>query len=354
MTFPAGELYDLVDQFRERLLRNEREASTAMAREYGKIWAVLDRKIQDLIAEYKRSGGQTTGPAWIQQFGRLDSLRRQVEIELARLMKSVNRKIIEQENQAIRLAREHAERLTLAGMGSLPESIPPDQAAIFAGFQHLPKEAFANLVGFLQDGTPLAALLGELPGEGGKVVADGLLQGLILGQGAREIARNIRAGLGKNMARAMRISRTEILRAYREASHQTYLNNQDLIKGWIWRSARNLRTCAMCWAMDGTEHDLSERLDDHICGRCFMVPKTVTWKDLGYDVPEVVSQKISGEAAFAKLPASDQRMILGPAKYQAYKDKKITLSDLIGRKWSREWGSMRYERSLRDALTKKI
>ncbi len=39
-----------------------------------------------------------------------------------------------------------------------------------------------------------------------------------------------------------------------------------------------------------------------------------------------------------------------PTKWSAWKDGKLTLGDLVGSRRSREWGTMRYERSLADLL----
>lgn len=346
---PDGEIYDLVSRFRRELLQGERQASAAMVRAYGQAWGVIQGRINNLVAEYNRSGGVDVGPAWLYQYERLTTLRQQVEQELQQFAKFAEGSITDSERQVIDAARQHTEQLTLAGMGPRPVGLEDDGAALFAaGFNQLPRGAVTNLVGFLLDGSPLAVLLGELPGTGAQIVSDGLLQGLMLGQGARQIASNIRAGLGGELARALTIARTETLRAYRESSHQTYQANAHLVKGWIWRSARNVRTCGSCWAMDGTEHTLDERLDDHPNGRCFEVPVTKTWKEMGYDVPEAVQAKSTGIEAFGKLSAADQLTILGPAKFAAWRDGAFQLSDLVGRRWDARWGSMRYEKSLKE------
>lgn len=125
----------------------------------------------------------------------------------------------------------------------------------------------------------------------------------------------------------------------------------------MWHSACDLRTCAACWAMHGTEHGLNEILDDHPNGRCAMVPKTKTWAEIGEqygidfsDVPDTNPEIEPGVALFEKLPAEKQIKILGPAKYAAWKDGKFILSDIVGRKRSKEWGTHRYEKSLAELL----
>jgi hypothetical protein len=88
-----------------------------------------------------------------------------------------------------------------------------------------------------------------------------------------------------------------------------------------------------------------------------MVPKTITWSEIGKrygidlsNIPDTNPKIEPGITLFEKLPTQKQLAILGPAKYAAWKDGKFTLSDLVGRKRSREWGTHRYERSLQDLI----
>lgn len=337
------DIYDLLDKFRRRLLRGERQAASELVRAYGGIWGRLNREILDLVGEYNRSGGQASGTGWFARWERATALQRQAEEELGRLAGLLGRTVEEQGRAA---AAQGAED----GVELMGEALGPAPAGAVLGFNRLPVGAIENLVGAGRAaGSPLRDLLEGLPEEGGKIVYEGLLTGLAMGQGARVVARNIRRGLGGQLGRALTIARTETIRAYREATHQTYLANQDIVKGWIWRSARNVRTCASCWAMDGTEHTLEERLDDHPNGRCFEVPKTKTWAELGFaGVPERVSKVGTGAEAFGRLPEADKLRVLGPAKYAALREGKIKLGDLVGLRVDPRWGSIRAERSLKD------
>ncbi|NPV85996.1 MAG: hypothetical protein HPY45_08320 [Anaerolineae bacterium] len=169
--------------------------------------------------------------------------------------------------------------------------------------------------------------------------------------------RSARKALGTTLSRALRIARTETLRAHREATRASYQANSDLVDGWIWHSALGERTCAACWAMHGTFHTLDERLDDHPNGRCAMVPATRSWAELGRkygldfgDVEETPPKITLGVDLFERLPVETQIKILGPAKYAAWEDGKFALGDVVGRKRSREWGTHRYEKSLVELL----
>jgi hypothetical protein len=72
---------------------------------------------------------------------------------------------------------------------------------------------------------------------------------------------------------------------------------------------------------------------------------------MGFDIDEVKDkQPRTGKEAFERLSHTEQLSILGPAKFAAYKDGAFQLSDLVGEKANSRWGSMRYEKSLKEVL----
>jgi hypothetical protein len=74
-----------------------------------------------------------------------------------------------------------------------------------------------------------------------------------------------------------------------------------------------------------------------------MIPSLRRNEDLDFGIEP-------GEKAFERLSDTEQLNILGPAKFAAYKDGKIKLTDLAGRKYSKEWGWTRSEKSLKDVI----
>ncbi|RYG35208.1 hypothetical protein EON81_13455 [bacterium] len=107
----------------------------------------------------------------------------------------------------------------------------------------------------------------------------------------------------------------------------------------MWLSSLDLRTCAMCWAMHGTVHPLSERFAGHIQDRCTSVPL------LEGESPEDVGIS-PGAVEFAKRSAKDQRFILGSGKNALYQDGKIAFSDVVVENEDPNWGLERNERTL--------
>lgn len=341
-----SDLYTLSQQFRDQLLRRERRAASSLVRAYGAAWRRIRTEARAIAAQIEeaRRAGVDVNQAWLLRQGRLESLQRQVEIEVAKIAQFADERIQQEQQAVIEAARAHSTRLTEAALGRMPEGIS-------IRVNRLPVEAFKDLVGNLSDGTPLRALLDSLGPAASAAIRNALIESVALGHGPAQSAREMRAALGGNLTQALRISRTEIVRVYRTSSHRTYRANAHVIKGWIWHSSLSKNTCAACWAMHGTIHTLDEELNDHVQGRCTPIPKTKTWAELGFDdMPDNSIQVETGESAFARLPEADQRAVLGDAGFRAFRDGKVSLTDFVGTRTSQRWGTSRYRRSLTEIL----
>jgi hypothetical protein len=75
---------------------------------------------------------------------------------------------------------------------------------------------------------------------------------------------------------------------------------QRTLAGWVWLAKLDARTCPSCWAQHGRLHPLEEPGPlDHQSGRCADMPKTKSWKELGFDVPEPPDVLPEAEETFA-------------------------------------------------------
>jgi SPP1 gp7 family putative phage head morphogenesis protein len=212
-------------------------------------------------------------------------------------------------------------------------------AGITATFNRLPVAAIENLVGMLGDGSPLKTLLDQLPGDGRRIVSEGLLEAVSLGIGPAATARKIRQALDFNQMRALMISRTETLRAYRTATLQSYQANAETVRGWYWRSARSSRSCAACIALDGIFFQLNEPSRNHVRCRCTLLPGIKSVKvDRGTDW-------------FDEQDEQTQRDILGTdAGFEAFKSGKLKLEDFVGLERDAQWGDSFHQLSVKRAL----
>lgn len=154
---------------------------------------------------------------------------------------------------------------------------------------------------------------------------------------ARRMVRRVEDRFNFGLTRAMVISRTETLDAQRTAAKATQDANLDVLAGWVWQAHIDDRTCRGCVAMHGSLHDLDEPGPiDHHQGRCARVPKTKTWRELGFDIDEPESLITDGEHAFERLSEGTQRAILGK-DYDAWKKGDYPVSDWVRTRKNDGW-----------------
>ena len=336
-------IYEIAAAHRAQLAARDAQIARDLLRRYAEAWRAIAERIED-VAERMRTDGVT--PARVFQDQRLRALQALVQAEIARFAAYADTAITTGQQATIEQAERNVEELLRSLVG-----IPG--AGIGGGFEPVSTRQASVFAGFLADGSPLADLLNELPGDAGQRVAQAIFDGLTLGENPNRVARRARGYLAGNLVRSITIARTEMLRVYRTVLHENYQAAEDVLDGWEWLSALGTSTCPVCWAMHGTRHPLTERLDDHPRGRCVPIPVTKTWQELGQDsadVEETRTELEPGPALFAQLSEERQRAVLGPRKYEAYRQGLIQLADLVRRTADPRWGSMRTEGSLQYAL----
>lgn len=332
-------------RFRRELLNNERQAASVMVRAYGAAWGAVSLRVSDLQRQIveAQAAGATISPAWFYQYNRAQTLQAQIEAELRRFGAYAAESTTGLQSRAVEAARRHSAALVDLAAGVRPVGIE-------APFDVLPTAALQDLVGFAADGSPLREVYGEIAGGVADRVTDTMVSAVSAGLGPRETARLIRRQFGTGLARALLVSRTETLRAYREAAHRNYEANSDVVEGWIWYATLGPRTCAACFAMHGSFHELKEHMASHPNCRCTPVPAVKPWKALGYNIPDNRPVIESGETAFARLTAQEQERVLGKAAFAAYRSGAVGLVDFAGRRHSDDWGTTLARRSLQDIL----
>ena len=149
----------------------------------------------------------------------------------------------------------------------------------------------------------------------------GISGGLNPREAARRMVADVEGIFNGGITRALVIARTEMLDAHRAAARAVDLANRDVLAGWQWYAKLDSRTCPSCIAQHGTLHDIDEPGPlDHHQGRCTRLPKTKTWRELGFDINEPSGLDFeSGPDWFNRQPEETQRDILGPKRYEAWR-----------------------------------
>ena len=244
-------------------------------------------------------------------------------------------------------------RAGLDALGAVQASLPGTEAAQVAlGWARIAPKHVYEMFAFTDPKGPLYANLNFRFGDAvADLTREHLMQGFMVGMHSTQIAELIYQATGMGLNWALNTARTATLWAYRSATHLNYQQNSDIIRGWIWMSARDRRTCMSCIALHGTKHSISEIQADHHSGRCYSIPILASYEELG--IPDVAKESLeieSGEAWFKKLPESRQREMMGPAMYRAWKDGAFMFSQLSQIYYDPVYGKMHREASLKSIL----
>jgi hypothetical protein len=221
-------------------------------------------------------------------------------------------------------------------------------------FNRVPTEAVETMIGLSGDGTPLGELLRRDYPETALRATDALLQGVAQGWNPRKTARALADAFAGNFQRALVVARTEQLRAFREVTAQTFARNADVLDGWYWSSALSATTCPICWGLHGSLHPVSEKLQDHVCGRCVAVPLTKTWDEIGkaLDIdlsgtPETRVRVTDGDTLLRRKGAAFQRQVFAgqPGRFELWRDG-MNLREMVGWTDDPDWGKSPVLRTL--------
>lgn len=188
----------------------------------------------------------------------------------------------------------------------------------------------------------LVSLHRPLAAEMDQVLRSALMRGVATGQNPRGVADEIMRRTGQafdgGRNRALVIARTEMLDAHRVAAKAQDAANADTLVGWQWVATLDNRTCPSCWGQHGTLHPLEDDGPlDHQQGRCARVPKSKSWRDLGFDLDEPDDMLPDAEQTFGNLPPEDQTAIMGKQRLELLQSGKIGWGDLSQKRSTDGW-----------------
>jgi SPP1 gp7 family putative phage head morphogenesis protein len=289
-------------------------------------------------------------PAWLFGEERYQRLLHEVDRATVKFLHQATETTIKAKRAAVEHGETDAPRLTLARLGAAPADA---QAAILSSFTKLPDQALARIIELAADEAPLGRLFAEIAPLQTQLLRDALAFGVAGGKSVQDIAREVMHAGNIPLTRALTITRTEVLRSYRQTTGQMY-RQSNAVQGWEWLAELDDRTCPICWAEHGSYHQLGEDLDTHVNCRCIQFPVTVSWADLGFHGGPFAAADARrattslGSSLFERLPARSKLSILGPTRYGAYERGELRLEDI-----PRETAS-RFGRGLRQANLREL
>jgi hypothetical protein len=345
MSSEPADIFAASERYRRELEAGDDAAVARILRAYRAAWDRIQADLKALEVERRKPRSATYRRA-VQE--RLQALRSQIGEQLRQLAGRAASETRKLQDAGVRKAGDHAEQLTLF---SVPES---DRPTVKANWNRLPVGAFRAQVGFLGDGSPLLETMERVASGAAARAGELLSTAVALGWNPRKTARELGREVDAAPSRLCLIARTESIRSYREASHQQYRANSvergGVLTGWLWSASLSPRSCAACLAMHGTEHPVSERLQDHPNGRCAMIPLTRSNR-------ERMVAATAGKADEFAAGLSDLKLaqVLGSgAAAQAFRAGQVKLADFAGVRDSPKWGRSIHRKSLRAALRDRI
>ena len=234
---------------------------------------------------------------------------------------------------AAKVANDATESLVEAAAGKKPSSVD-----VGLSWTALPDEQLQAFVGMAGDGSPLGELFAKIPQVTTDAMQMALVQGISLGEGPRTVARRVRKAADIGRQRAETIARTEMIRSAREAQRQLYTQNP-AVQGYRRQATQDSRVCLACLALSGTLHATDEIMPSHPNCRCVMVPVTMSWAEITGDssIPDTRPAVATPEKILAGLSDADKLAIMGPARFEMYKNGK-PLIDMVQVKQNQDWG----------------
>ncbi len=248
---PQPAIYVSIQRFKNSLLAAEAESAGRLVNSYGRIYRGLSDQVRALEADIADLGDKPTR-GQVVRLDRYKSLLGQTADEMDRYGAVLDHEVSGLRARAIADATAQSQTLVRLALPDLPPSVAK---RLLAQFNRLPTEAVETMLGALAKDSPLAALLADYGDAAALDLGNTILDGVALGYNPKKIAAQMQRAMGGNLTRALTISRTETLRAYRTASLANYAANSDVVKGWRWMATKgtNPPPCLACLALDGRE-----------------------------------------------------------------------------------------------------
>lgn len=328
-------------------------ADEAILRAWGRAWDELatdwDKAIGDLVSTV--DAGKTPTPA---QIGRAQRIQNALKVTRESLLDLAHRLSVTVTEQLPAFMQD-----ATAWQEKLIASQFPAQAGTVADIIKTMSRVDADELAAIVRRTTwdVASKAWPLSAAAEAAMRAALIRGVAVGDNPRKVAADMLARVhgafegGK--ARALVISRTEMIDAHRAASALQNQANAKVLTGWEWLSALDRRTCPGCFGMHGTFHRLEESgPDGHQQCRCTRLPATQSWKDLGFNIPEPDSVMPSAQDVFGSMPREDQLAVMGKTRLDLLDSGRISWSDLARQRSNPGWRDSWVPVSLTDLLAK--
>lgn len=166
---------------------------------------------------------------------------------------------------------------------------------------------------------------------------------IMASEGYKKMSKRLQAATTASAARCDLIARTEVARAYRDATLHAY--EQMGVSYVRWMSAEQTRTCSACWANDGKVYEMGKVPNDHPRGRCKLLALSDSEvEELKDEFGDNWREKLhlqnieANTAILKKKPASELELIFGSKKQATLFVSGAPLQACVRTVKSPKWG----------------
>jgi hypothetical protein len=257
-----SQVEEMLAEFRRLIDGRDLAVQRELIRRWRSVEQALAANIDAVVSELAalRAAGQPVNVNLIYRMERYRTLLAQVDAETQRYTRAAAALIEGEQRYAVQLGLDWGTE-SVAALAA--------QGGLGFNFDRVSSTAVNAMIGYAQDGTPLARLLAaDYPHTIG-AITDRLVEATALGYNPRKTARLIRDEMAGNAQRALVVARTEQARAMRAATVTSY-QQSGVVRTYTRRAARSGRTCLACLLEDGRQYPVDVVFSDHPNGRCLL------------------------------------------------------------------------------------
>jgi SPP1 gp7 family putative phage head morphogenesis protein len=304
---------ELAIAFKKAIDRQDAAALLRLAKTYRELYTRLLPKMDSLILAMSKLDEPTTGQMY--RLAQYKSLLKSAEEEFNKYAAYTEIEI----RTGTRAAAELALKQSQAYLAQFGLAMP----------QRIPVDAVINMLDYLQEDAPLWKRLGYYSKDNTIKLADALAGAVSFGFGVAQVTKIFERIMGGGLTDAMRMTRTAVLHAGREASRAQLIVNRDVVDGWMWWSSKDASTCMACLANHGKVFPNTERLNGHYNCRCVAIPH------VKQSEPEQ-----TGEEWFSTLSEAQQKEMMGAQTWDAWKGGAFKFDEFAGHRHDDVYGDM--------------
>lgn len=185
----------------------------------------------------------------------------------------------------------------------------------------------------------------------GDEVRRGITEGRTIGQHVRAIAGTRSAGFTDGIIQTSRreaeaIVRTAVGHTQTVARDQVFEANSDIVKGVVWNSVLDTRSCPVCGSRDGKFFRIGEnrpQIPAHVNCRCAYSPVLKSFRELGLDIDEAppglrasmdgsVPKDLSYNQWLKRQSVEIQEEALGPKRAALFRKGELDVQNFVSRR----------------------